>query len=249
MTRRECHSPLFALCPPYRHFERSREILPARRLSCRMALLLDMIPDVPCNAAGLPFFPPYLTLPLSLLPWRSLGFARDDEAEMPLPTYCAMSFPPYRHFERSREILPARRFSYRMALSFCMIPDFPCNAAGLPFFPPYLTLPLSLLPWRSTGFALDDEMGNALSQLAYSRFEEIVPLRGTLSRAFGAPLLQGAAPLARNALVTQGMKKDEADAKSVCLILFHSLGPYPASDTRTPFPSSLAPSFGRGGRA
>ena len=36
--------PAFALCPPYRHFERSREILPARRLSCWMALLLDMIP-------------------------------------------------------------------------------------------------------------------------------------------------------------------------------------------------------------
>ena len=92
-------------------------------------------------------------------------------------------------------------------------------------------------------------MGNALSQLAYSRFEEIVPLRGTLSRAFGAPLLQGAAPLARNALVTHESKKDEADAFRVCLILFYSLVPYPASDTRTPFPSSFAPSFGRGRRA
>ena len=88
---------------------------------------------------------------------RSLDFARDDVAEAAFSQHILYTgrglsiFPPYRHFERSREILLA-------LCSFLLL-----SQKGSPF-------PLSHIQRytgvqeRSLGFARDDDTGIALSQ-------------------------------------------------------------------------------------
>ena len=98
-------------------------------LSCASAFL-------PNGSTGLPVSYAISHSPFSLLLWRSLGFARDDEGEKRYLSYMGanlcpggaevalphvwLSLSPYRHFEQSREIFLARRRSYRMARLVCM---------------------------------------------------------------------------------------------------------------------------------
>ena len=85
--------------PPYRHFERSREIF--------LALCSFLLPSQKVSPFPLSHIRRYTGVPE-----RSLGFARDDVAEAAfsqhiLYTGRGLSIPPYRHFERSREIFLA----------------------------------------------------------------------------------------------------------------------------------------------
>ena len=83
-------------CFPYRHFERSREII----LALRAFLLLF--------AEGFPF-PAVAHRTLYRCARKIEGFARDDDTGIALSKHirCTLReinpFPPYRHFERSEK--------------------------------------------------------------------------------------------------------------------------------------------------
>ena len=118
---KDIHSSFVRLRPPYRHFERSREIL------------LPL-----CSSLSLSRKASHFTLShirrYTSVPERSLGFARDDDTGkttfQTCPLYEAKNIhssfvrlrPPYRHFERSREILLAPfscPFHGRFPVSHC----------------------------------------------------------------------------------------------------------------------------------
>ena len=133
----------------FRHFERSREIFLAHRLSCRMALLVCTFPTL-SHTHHFPFCyeDPSASLGMTRreMPSRCCRGDRSGgwclfETLYPLPLarpfskglllYQAKSFyhlsvtlcrSPYRHFERSREIFLAHRLSCRMALLVCTFP-------------------------------------------------------------------------------------------------------------------------------
>ena len=99
---------------------------------------------------------------------RSLDFARDDVTEVAfsqhiLYTGRGLSIPPYRHFERSREIF--------LALCSFLLPSqmdshFPLSHIGR----------YTGVPERSLGFARDDDTGIALSQHILYTMRGISPL-------------------------------------------------------------------------
>ena len=87
---------------------------------------------------------------------RSLDFARDDVAEVAfsqhiLYTGRGLSVPPYRHFERSREIF--------LALCSFLLPSQKVSPFPLSHIRRYTGV-----QERSLGFARDDDTGIALSQ-------------------------------------------------------------------------------------
>ena len=98
---------------------------------------------------------------------RSLDFARDDVAEVAFPQHTlytgrGLSIPPYRHFERSREIFLARRRSLLLSLK---VSHFPLSHIER----------YTSVQERSLDFARDDDTGIALSQHILYTMRRISP--------------------------------------------------------------------------
>ena len=132
-------------CFPYRHFECSREIFLAL---CSFLLLSQK--DSRFLLSHIRHYP--------FLPERSLDFARDDDTGIALSKHirCTLRkinpfFPPYRHFECSREILLALCSFLLLSQKF---PPFPLSHIGR----------YTSVPKRSLNFAFDDIAGKTLTQ-------------------------------------------------------------------------------------
>ena len=153
MTIRETCFPLFfylalVIHPADRHFERSEK-------SFSSPFSHDSFAK-PFRGSTVPAFPaircfPFLAAkhsPSCRQRKRSLDFARDDVAEVAfsqhtLYTGRGLSIPPYRHFERSREIFLARRRSLLLSLK---VSHFPLSHIER----------YTSVQERSLGFARDD---------------------------------------------------------------------------------------------
>ena len=130
------------------HFERSREIFLARRRSLLLSLKVSHFP--------LSHIERYTSVQE-----RSLGFARDDVAEAAfsqhiLYTGRGLSIPPYRHFERSREIFLALCSFLLLSQKVSPFPRF-----LVPFAEafPFSAITHTALYWcarKIEGFARDD---------------------------------------------------------------------------------------------
>ena len=147
-------------CFPYRHFECSREIFLAL---CSFLLLSQKHSRF--LLSHIRHYP--------LLQERSLDFARDDDTGIALSKHirCTLReinpFPPYRHFERSREIF--------LALCSFLLPSQKVSPFPLSHIRRYTGV-----PERSLGFARDEDTGIALSKHIRCTLREINPFPHTV---------------------------------------------------------------------
>ena len=132
-------------CFPYRHFERSQEILLAL---CCFSLLSQKVSPFPPSHIGR----------YTSMQERSLDFARDDDTGIALSKHIRCTLrkinpfsPPYRHFECSREILLALCSFLLLSQKF---PPFPLSHIGR----------YTSVQERSLGSAFDDIAGKTLTQ-------------------------------------------------------------------------------------
>ena len=187
---------------PYRHFERSEKssLHTGETESVRQAS--ERLSDQP-HACRTP-----------LRQERSLGCARDDETrdgpphslssrcESQPPSLRGTSFQrkegeaqkpsPYRHFERSEKssLHTGETESVRQAPEWFSEQPHACRT--------------QLGQERSLGYARDDETRDGLPPFPFIPSRRRLPLRGSLSSAFGAPLFQGATPLACKSAMPEG---------------------------------------------